>query len=44
MILFFDFETTGLADFNKSASDPEQPHIFQMACKQLFFWLKGGAL
>lgn len=32
MILFKDYETTGLADFNKRASDPNQPHIVQMAC------------
>ncbi len=26
-ILFLDFETSGLADFNKRARDPSQPHI-----------------
>jgi len=31
MLTFLDFETTGLADFNKRASDPTQPHIVQMA-------------
>ena len=31
MILFFDTETTGLADFNKRARDPAQPHIVQLA-------------
>jgi DNA polymerase-3 subunit epsilon len=32
MILFKDYETAGLADFNKRASDPSQPHIVKMAC------------
>ena len=31
-ILFFNTETTGLADFNKRARDPSQPHIVQLAC------------
>jgi DNA polymerase-3 subunit epsilon len=31
MILFFDTETTGLADFNARARDPKQPHIVQLA-------------
>jgi DNA polymerase-3 subunit epsilon len=31
MILFLDTETTGLADFNKRARDPSQPHMVQMA-------------
>lgn len=31
MILFFDTETTGKADFNLRASDPAQPHIVQLA-------------
>lgn len=30
-IMFLDFETTGMADFNKRARDPEQPHIVQAA-------------
>jgi DNA polymerase-3 subunit epsilon len=31
MLLFLDCETTGLADFNKRARDPSQPHMVQMA-------------
>lgn len=31
MILFFDTETTGLADFEKRASDPSQPHMVSLA-------------
>ncbi len=31
MILFFDTETSGLADFNLRASDPSQPHLVQLA-------------
>lgn len=31
MILFFDFETTGKANFDLRASDPSQPHIVQAA-------------
>lgn len=30
-LLFLDCETTGLADFNKRARDPSQPHIVQLA-------------
>jgi DNA polymerase-3 subunit epsilon len=30
-LLFLDTETTGLADFNKRARDPSQPHMVQMA-------------
>ena len=31
MIIFMDFETTNVADFNKRARDPAQPHIVQLA-------------
>ena len=31
MLMFFDLETTGKADFDKRASDPSQPHIVQAA-------------
>ena len=31
MLLFIDFETSGLPDFNKRARDQAQPHIVQMA-------------
>ena len=30
-IVSFDFETTGLCDFNARSLDPKQPHIVQMA-------------
>lgn len=30
-IFVFDFETNGLADFNKRASDPSQPHIVELS-------------
>lgn len=30
-ILVFDFETSGLPDYNKRARDPSQPHIVQYA-------------
>ena len=33
MILFIDFETTNLADFNKRARDPSQPHIVSLAAE-----------
>lgn len=31
MILLYDVETSALADFNKCARDPSQPHIVQLA-------------
>jgi DNA polymerase-3 subunit epsilon len=31
MILFFDTETSAIADFDKRASDPSQPHLVQLA-------------